>query len=33
MHFLIYNMKRAINIIGTEQLLGILKGNFPNNSI
>ncbi|BAL00356.1 putative transposase for insertion sequence element [Oscillibacter valericigenes Sjm18-20] len=26
LHFLVYNMKRAINIIGTEQLIGILQG-------
>lgn len=26
MHFLIYNMKRVINIMGTEKLIGILKG-------
>lgn len=26
MHFLIYNMKRVINIIGTEKLIGILQG-------
>jgi hypothetical protein len=26
MHFLIYNMKRAINIVGTEKLIGVLQG-------
>lgn len=26
MHFLIYNMKRVINIIGTEKLIGVLQG-------
>ncbi|BAK97612.1 putative transposase for insertion sequence element [Oscillibacter valericigenes Sjm18-20] len=26
LHFGVYNMKRAINIIGTEQLIGILQG-------
>lgn len=26
MHFLVYNMKRAINIIGTKEIVGILKG-------
>ena len=26
MHFLIYNMKRMINIMGTEKLIGILEG-------
>ena len=26
MHFLIYNMKRVINIMGTEKLVGILRG-------
>ena len=26
LHFLVYNMKRAINIIGTRQLIGILQG-------
>jgi len=26
LHFLVYNMKRAINIIRTEQLIGILQG-------
>jgi hypothetical protein len=26
LHFLVYNMKRAINIIGTKQLMGILQG-------
>ena len=26
MHFLIYNMKHVINIMGTEKLVGILEG-------
>jgi transposase len=26
MHFLVYNMKRTINIIGTKELIGILQG-------
>jgi len=26
LHFLVYNIKRAINIIGTRQLVGILQG-------
>ncbi|MFT9078472.1 IS1182 family transposase [Ethanoligenens sp.] len=26
LHFLVYNMKRAINIVGTKQLIGILQG-------
>lgn len=26
MHFLVYNMKRAINIIGTKEIIGSLKG-------
>lgn len=26
LHFLVYNMKRAINIIGSEQLIHVLQG-------
>ncbi len=26
MHFLVYNMKRAINIVGTKEIIGILQG-------
>jgi two-component SAPR family response regulator len=26
LHFLVYNMKRAINIIGTKEIIGILQG-------
>jgi hypothetical protein len=26
LHFLVYNMKRAINMVGTQELIGILQG-------